>query len=355
MSWWWAGAVGAARKKLDDGSGGNDSSAAATKFQSVGLVVGAASAVGASLAEILPLSDTPGGPWKVYTLSPPLLKQSVEHIECESITHIFFADDASGSNLETLRYVLSEILPSAKRLQHVCLQTGREHYLGHDPPFREDLPRAGSKNPCHLLEDILFDQLQKRGDVSWSAHRPTVIFGSAGLVKSLCAYAAVCRKEGAPLRWPGNRAQWEGFFDASDADLVAEQQIWAAVDPYAKDEAFNCSNGDVFKWKHMWKVLAEQFGVEWVGYESEDMSFRLKDAMEGKGEVWEEIVKENELMPTKLGEVGDWALVDEVFNAETCCLDSMNKSKEHGFLGFRNSVYSFTYWIDKVKAAKIVP
>ncbi|CAN7085244.1 unnamed protein product [Brassica oleracea var. botrytis] len=29
---------------------------------------------------------------------------------------------------------------------------------------------------------------------------------------------------------------WEGFTTASDADLIAERQMWAAVDPYAKNE-----------------------------------------------------------------------------------------------------------------------
>jgi len=33
----------------------------------------------------------------------------------------------------------------------------------------------------------------------------------------------------------------------------------------------------------------------------------------------------------------------------------MNKSKEHGFLGFRNSKNSFIAWIDKMKFCKIVP
>jgi hypothetical protein len=36
-------------------------------------------------------------------------------------------------------------------------------------------------------------------------------------------------------------------------------------------------------------------------------------------------------------------------------VDSMNKSKEHGFTGFRNSTNSFTTWIDKMKVYKIVP
>jgi hypothetical protein len=33
----------------------------------------------------------------------------------------------------------------------------------------------------------------------------------------------------------------------------------------------------------------------------------------------------------------------------------MNKSKEHGFLGFRNTVNSFNTWIEKMKVFKIVP
>jgi Delta4-3-oxosteroid 5beta-reductase len=36
-------------------------------------------------------------------------------------------------------------------------------------------------------------------------------------------------------------------------------------------------------------------------------------------------------------------------------VDSMNKAKEHGFLGFRNSKNSLVNWIDKTRAYKIVP
>ncbi|KAG2409881.1 3-oxo-Delta(4,5)-steroid 5-beta-reductase [Vigna angularis] len=72
---------------------------------------------------------------------------------------------------------------------------------------------------------------------------------------SLYVYAAICKHEGIPLRFPGTR---EGYSFSSYADLIAEQHIWAAIDPYARNEAFNCSNGDIFKWKHLWKVLVEQ-------------------------------------------------------------------------------------------------
>ncbi|KAF5180304.1 Delta-4,5-steroid 5-beta-reductase [Thalictrum thalictroides] len=130
------------------------------------------------------------------------------------------------------------------------------------------------------------------------------------------------------------RAAFEGYNEASDADLIAEHQIWASVSLHAKNEAFNCTNADVFKSKHLWKVLGEQFGVECAEFEE---GVILQEMMKNKGPVWDEIVKENKLYPTKLEEVGGWWLADTVFNLKETVLTSMNKSKEHGFLGFRNS------------------
>ncbi|CAD5183674.1 unnamed protein product [Musa acuminata subsp. malaccensis] len=409
MSWWWAGAIGAAKKKTT----GDDADAPAARYQSVALVVGATGIVGSSLYDILPLADTPGGPWKVYGVSrrpprPSLLSPNIAdgvglpvvHVPCDvadpadalaklsplgDVTHIFYAAwcrrstaaETRATNAAMLRNVLDAVLPAAPNLQHVCLQTGRNHYLGpygpaggvvaevgprhdppHDPPFPENTPRLAIPNFYYELEDVLLEELAKKERaVTWSVHRPTTIFGFSpcslmNLVCSLCVYASICRKEGVPLRWFGSEEAWYGFSDASDADLVAEHQIWAAVDPYAKNEAFNCSNGDVFKWKHLWPVLAEQFGVPAVGYTGYDGRFKLEDAMKGKEAVWEDIVRENELVPTALDEVGHWWYADAVLGLEFEHLDNMNKSKEHGFLGFRNSVTSFNTWIDKLRAYK---
>ncbi|WVZ57343.1 hypothetical protein U9M48_007737 [Paspalum notatum var. saurae] len=391
MSWWWTGAIGAVKKRQDE-----QAAAAEPVYQSVALVVGSTGIVGTSLLDILPLSDTPGGPWKVYAVSrrapppwsPPPPSPAVTHLHLDladaaavaealapltDVTHVFYAawSSARADNAAILRNVLSVVVPACPALAHVCLQTGREHYVGPfealgkapvpDPPFTEDMPRLDGPNVHYDMEDALFHEVARRdGAVSWSVHRPTTVFGysprsTKNVVGSLCVYAAVCRKEGAALRWPGSRAAWEGFSDASDADLVAEHQIWAAVDPFAKNEAFNCSNGDVFKWKQLWPVLADHFGVEWAGYEGEDGRFRLEEAMAGKEAVWAEIVRENELIATELDEITNWWFVDAIFGYEKEHLDTMNKSKEHGFLGFRNTANSFNTWIEKLKVFKIVP
>ncbi|KAG5103609.1 hypothetical protein JHK84_048578 [Glycine max] len=76
-------------------------------------------------------------------------------------------------------------------------------------------------------------------------------------------------------------------------------------------------------------VLVERFGIKEYGFlEGEDL--RLSEMMKDKGVVWEEIVKENQLLHTKLEEVGDWWFADAMLGMEAV-LDSMKKAKSMGF------------------------
>ncbi|OIT02000.1 PREDICTED: 3-oxo-Delta(4,5)-steroid 5-beta-reductase-like [Nicotiana attenuata] len=390
MSWWWSGAIGAAKKKIEQDD------APVQKYQSVALIIGVTGIVGNSLAEILPLSDTPGGPWKVYGVArrprPSWnADHPIEYIQCDisnpedtqskltllaDVTHVFYVTWASRyteienceTNGEMFKNVLNAIIPNCPNLSHICLQTGRKHYhgpfelfgeVGHDTPHHEGLPRLSVPNFYYTLEDILFEEVKKKEKLTWSVHRPGLIFGFSpyslmNIIASLCVYAAICKHEGLKLKFPGVKSAWDGYSDCSDADLVAEHQIWASVDPNAKNEAFDVSNGDVFKWKHLWGILAEEFEVEAEEFDEKKKRWRLEEMMKDKGEIWDEIVKENGLVPNKLEQVGGWWFVDIVLSGE-CPLDTMNKSKEYGFLGFRNSKKAFISWIDKVKAYKIVP
>uniref|UniRef100_A0A7N2KRI4 PRISE-like Rossmann-fold domain-containing protein n=1 Tax=Quercus lobata TaxID=97700 RepID=A0A7N2KRI4_QUELO len=390
MSWWLARSIGAAKKRSDEDY------EAPGSYRSVGLVIGVTGIVGNSLAEILPLLDTPGGPWKVYGVARrprPIWNKDypIEYIQCDvsnpnetqtklskltDVTHIFYVTWASrpteAQNCETngtmFRNVLRTVIPHALNLKHICLQTGGKHYVGpfesfgqiktHTPPFTEDMPRLNVFNFYYTQEDILLEEIKNKEGLTWSVHRPNVIFGFSpyslmNIVGTLCVYAVICKHEGIPLKFPGSKVAWENYYVASDADLIAEQQIWVGVEPGARNEAFNCNNGDVFKWRHLWKVLAEKFGIENYGFE-EGEKVSLVELMKDKGPVWDEIVRENQLQPTKLEEVGVWWFGD-LLHMVGDFVDSMNKSKEYGFLGFRNFEKSLIAWIDKMKAYKIVP
>ncbi|KAK3231264.1 hypothetical protein Dsin_003145 [Dipteronia sinensis] len=316
MSWWSAGAIGATRKKIEEDH------EEPRNYQSVGLIVGVTGIVGYSLAEILPLSDTPGGPWKLYGVARPpkpdwSSDHSIEYIQCDEsdpnetqsklstltdVTHIYNVTWASRSteaesceiNGAMLHNVLRALITNAPNLRHICLQTGAKHYIGpfnsfgrkiwaHDTPFTEDLPRLNVPIFYYTQEDLLFEEVKKTESLTWSVHRPQLIFGFSpyslmNIMGTLCVYAAICKHEGLPLKFPGTKGAWECYSIASDADLI----------------------------------------------------------------------------PTKLEEVGQWWFADVVLTVENALL-CMNKSKEHGFLGFRNSKNSFITWIDKLKSYKIVP
>eukprot|EP00253_Pinus_taeda_P031333 PITA_31333 len=399
MSWysWWTGSLKARGGKFQ--TNGESSGEKSEKQKGVALVIGVTGIVGNSLAEILPLPDTPGGSWKVYGVArrpkPDWSPDNpVEYIQCDvldreltlekisplkDVTHLFWVvwlnreteEQNCEDNGRMLSNVLDALLPNAENLQHICLQTGGKHYSGpfdkvarnrnfqpHDPPFHEGLPRLNVPNFYYTLEDVVFEFAKKKEGLTWSIHRPTVIFGFSpwslmNIVGTLCVYATICKHEGLLFKYPGNNITWEQFMDASDADLIAEQEIWAATDPYAKNQAFNCANGDVFKWKRLWRIIAEKFDLEPLSFDGE--GFNLAEAMKDKGPVWDAIVRENKLRPTKIEEVGNWWFADLMLNRPLASVLSMNKSKEYGFFGFRNTETSLGQWIDKLKTLNIVP
>ncbi|KAJ6896269.1 hypothetical protein NC651_022476 [Populus alba x Populus x berolinensis] len=109
------------------------------------------------------------------------------------VTHIFYVAWASKSteaencifNSTILHNVLKAVIPNTPNLQHICLQTGRKHYL----------------------EDVLFNKVQRKGGLKWSVHRPGAIFGFSpacllNMASTLRDYATISKYEGLPLMFP---------------------------------------------------------------------------------------------------------------------------------------------------------
>ncbi|KAL3617882.1 hypothetical protein CASFOL_038203 [Castilleja foliolosa] len=349
---------------------------------------------GSGLAETLSLSSTPGGPWKVYGVARRLCPDwlttlNVEYIQCDiaktdetqtklspltDITHIFYVSwtgsEDCALNTVMFKNILDSVIPNAPKFRHLALQTGIKHYWGnmaerdssnepHDCPYYENLPRLKQKNFYYNLEDLVYETALRKSTMTWSIHRPALIFGFSpcsmmNMVSTLCVYAAICKHENKPLVYTGTEVSFNFPSDAVDSDLLAEHLVWAGTDPKAKNEAFNANNGDMFKWKHLWGVLAREFGIQPIGYKAGKEPVLLEDLMKDKDSVWDEIVKKNGLVPTRLRDIAAFWFADVVFrNKETLC--SMNKNKEFGFLGFRDTTKSFVNCIEKMRAYKFIP
>lgn len=368
--------------------------------KSVALVVGVTGMAGLSLAEALKSPTALGGPWKVYGSArrpkpswfPP---SSVDHYITfdatnsgdtaeklsplsDEITHVLWVAiqvlESEEANVKVNQVMLANVLNVLKsspnsRLTHITLQTGTQYYMGpihdpahyshlnpHDPPFREDLPRLPYPNFYYALEDLVASYSPA---TSYSVHRSSIIVGASSrsvysTLLTLAVYAAICRHEGLPFRYPGTRYTWEHFCDMSDARVLAEQHIWAAVTARAKNQTFNCTNGDVFTWKSLWKVICEVFGVEFVPFDEHD-EFDFVGMMKQKGKVWDEIVEQNGLYNTKLEEITCFEALSNVLHFGFQHVCSMNKSREFGFFGFADTLKSLGMWVTRLKVMKIIP
>lgn len=292
---------------------------------------------------------------------------------------------------------------SPGRLQHIVLQTGGKYYTGPfelamaaadaaataagtttnkssdddddgdtggglqlpEVPFRESEPRRAVPNFYYTQADITAAAVRRSADaVTWSEHRPSFILGAAprsamNLAATLGAYAALCADAREPLVFPGTPFAWRHeLWDASDARLVAEQELWAALDPRAKNQAFNVTNGDVCTWRRLWRALAERYGLEVPQYRPEEHArLRFQDLMRGRGPAWARIAADRGLAPaaSRLEDVAQWWFADFATHATAQGVMSVSKSRAFGFLGWRDTEESFVACWDELKRNKILP
>ena len=366
----------------------------------VALVVGVTGMAGLSLAEALKQPDCLGGPWKVYGAArrstddwfPSSILDGFINFDAvdsanthakllpiaNEVTHLFwltfqFVGDEevnitiNNSMLLNVITVLKSSLSSP--LTHITVQTGTKHYMGpiydpvlstqlisHEPPFNENMSRLPYPNFYYALEDLVASYTPS---ITYSIHRSSIIIGASprsaiNALMMLATYAAICRYIGLPFRYPGSRYTWEHFCDMTDASVLAKQHVWAAVTKNAKNQAFNCTNGNIFTWKSMWKLLSEVFDVKFVELD-ENEEFDLVELMSDKSEVWDLIVEEYGLHKTKLEEIAYFEALMPVVRFEFQHVSSMNKSKEYGFFEYAHTFKSIRFWVAKLRKMKLIP
>lgn len=287
-------------------------------------------------------------------------------------THVFLNIWIRQATEEENRRVNSGIVANVldalrdEPVGHVALVTGLKHYLGPfeayaeapaETPFREDQGRLEFPNFYYDQEDVLF-AAAARDDFSWSVHRAHTVIGwgptnSMNMGATLAAYAAICRETGKPFVFPGSPIQYEGVVDVTDARVLAEQLLWSATDPRSANEALSIVNGDVFRWKRMWEVVAEALEVEPAPYPGKPTP--LEESMAGTEPVWDELVAKHGLVPNRLATVATWWHTDADLGRPIEAFADMTKSRELGFQGFRRTDDTFRNTFAELKAAKIVP
>ncbi len=290
-------------------------------------------------------------------------------------THVFFTGwmrkDTEAENIRVnaamVRNLLNALSPK-KSVRHVALVTGLKHYLGPfeayaedgflpETPVREEHPRLALDNFYYAQEDELFAAAE-RDRFTWSVHRSHTVIGEAlgnlmNMGTTLAVYATICKETGAPFSWPGSAAQWNGISDVTDARILAKHMLWAATTPEAGNQAFNIVNGDIFRWKWLWRQLAEYFGVEIKGYEENNRS--LQKIMEGNESVWRQIAEKYNLAEADLSRIASPWHTDLDLGRPIEVMTDMSKSRKLGFTDYQDTRDSFFDLFKKLKESRIIP
>ncbi|XP_010685564.2 (S)-8-oxocitronellyl enol synthase CYC2 [Beta vulgaris subsp. vulgaris] len=305
----------------------------------------------------------------------------------EDVTHIYWVTWANqypldsleccDQNKEMLSNALDAMLPKAKSLKHVSLQTGMKHYVSFrdlisntknfdNAFYDEDCPRASlGNNFYYILEDLLKERLAAN-KVGWSVQRPGLITGCSkrttyNFMGCLAIYASICKHLNLPFVFGGSRQCWEeAWIDVSDARLVAEQHIWASTDDQvlspsdSQGQAFNTINGICFTWKEIWPAIGKKFGLE-VPENMFSPEFKYSKAMSDKAGVWREIVDSKGLVETEMEELANWDFLDLLFRCPLKLLGTRAKADRLGFRKRYTASESITYWIDYMRDEKLIP
>lgn len=279
---------------------------------------------------------------QLYTTMAPGAKVGIENVE---------------PNLTMLRNIVTACEGPA--LRHVHVVQGAKWYGFHLGPYPTP---ARESAPGHMPPNFYFDQHRfvteqsARSRWTWSTCRPAAINGKSvgggpNLMSTLGAYAAICSHLGLPMDFPGKPGAYRSLFELTDAEHLAQAVFWMCRAPAAANQAFNVTNGDVFRWEAVWPRLAEHFGMKAgvVRY------FPLVQWMADKGPVWDEIVKKHGLRPVALDAVASWGFADFLLGLDFDVLSSMTAIRKAGFHGIVDTEEMMLDQLAHYRWQKILP
>jgi len=283
-------------------------------------------------------------------------------------THLFYAALSQDADLAVeaerngrmLGNLLDALGAAGSPLQRVVSYEGFKIYGIHlgakvRTPARES-------DPPHMPPNIYLSQqaqLRRRAaDSAWDyvALRPDVVVGDIfgnpmNIALVVGVFAELSRELGVPMRFPGtDKAYWQ-LVQFTDAGLLARASAWAATDTKAPGEAFNVTNGDVFRWERMWEDVAGHLGLE-VG---PPVPLNLARHMADKGPIWKQLAQRHGLVQPDLGKLVGWSFGDFIFHTETDVISDVNKIYRFGFTERMDSARSLIAAIDSLKRQRALP
>jgi len=285
----------------------------------------------------------------------------------KGVTHVVFgayieratAAEKSKVNVAILRNLMEVVEETSPEMRHVTFYQGGKAYGADLGPFktpaREDDPRLMPPNFYYDQEDYLRG-LQTGRTWHWTALRPEAVCGFAtgnpmNLAMVIAVYAVLSKELGLPLRFPGPLGAYRALYQVTSAEILAKATVWAGNSEAARNQIFNITNGDYFRWQHLWPRIARAFGME----TADPIPLSLADYMADKGSLWDAIVRKHSLQSIPYEEAVSWGFGDFIFHSEFDNISSTIKARQAGFHDCIDTEEMFIRFFDELRRKRVIP
>jgi nucleoside-diphosphate-sugar epimerase len=249
------------------------------------------------------------------------------------VTHIFYAAyqdrptwaELVPPNLAMLVNTVEAIEPIAPGLKHVSLMQGYKVYGAHLGPFKTPARETDANHmppEFNIDQQDFLEQRQKGKAWTWSA-----------------------------LRFPGKPGAYDSLLEMTDAGLLAKATVWAATEERCANQAFNITNGDLFRWNELWPKIAHYFGLE----TAPPLQMSLDVVMADKEQIWNKMVKNHGLARHSYQDVSSWRFGDFVFSWDYDFFADGTKARRLGFHEYVDTEAMFMNIFDDFRKRKVIP
>ncbi|RAU42069.1 NAD-dependent epimerase/dehydratase family protein [Pseudomonas sp. RIT411] len=257
------------------------------------------------------------------------------------VTHLFYSalkpnpdpGVEADENAAMLENLVAAVRSAGAPLARITFVQGGKIYGAHlgvyKTPAREDDSRHFPPNLYFRHEDFV-RSLEADG-IRWTALRPDIVIGHSlgsamNLGNLIGLYGALCKATGTAMQFPGTEQAYRGaLVNVTAAPLLGEAAVWAAEEE--RDGAFNLTNGDVFRWSHVWPQLADWFGQD-VG---EPQPISLAQRLTALKPVWQALAQGEGLAEADPERIAPGAFGDFIFHVEKDAIFDVTKARQAGF------------------------
>ncbi|TKA29767.1 hypothetical protein B0A50_03131 [Salinomyces thailandicus] len=277
---------------------------------------------------------------------------------------------------------LAEIKP-----KRFMLQTGAKNYGVHLGPTKvpqeESDPRVALEpNFYYPQEDIVGEYCRETG-CGWNVCMPGPILGAVpdaamNAAFPLAVYAAVCRKLGQPLDFPGDIDSWQMNQSMSSSMMNAYMEEWSVLQG-PSNQKYNTCDDSAFAWEKCWPRVAGWYGLESIGPQDGDeyatnetpyvprgygpngvtrRRFTMAEwaKRDGVRETWKQLAEENGLTQKELVDTDRvFGFLDGTLCRPAPLSFSMDKSRKLGWHGFVDSNESLLEVFRDLAKIKMIP